>query len=520
MWVGQDGLTQCDKDSTEAPSAALCELVGTDGIAYAEACCLQEECWQITGGCAARDENLSDENRKILESNPHCDTEQECTNLQGHEDWAIDVETCQLHPHAEREGDATIDGFMMIVLLFAIVFVAKSAYDQWQDMQAEQGADSHADQGAAADHEKPAVEEMDPVKYIVLNTATVRRGPDADSDKLGELKAKQMIECVEKTTNAAGLEAVRMMKKGDGNPLDGGWVKTVTSKGKQLLHQLPGAQFPGDPSPHMLPKKEIESAIQESLSNLSLLPDGDIDAAKVLQQLAYALQVPIILHTDAHKHQRVLKSVSLFSAMPPAELKPIVESIEVLNFYAGQEVISEDARDQDMYVVMEGTAECTKLGVNDGGPIAQYSKGDFFGERAALANEPRAATVSATSDLTVLKLDRTGYNAVLDSANANVDAVHSMQKKYEQTCGTPPPRQRRQNINALGRSAHAMGAHGGPTVMGAMRAARRRGSDSSSTLAPAPSLAPVSVNAGAKPGSPRRYSDPEVSASANASVLA
>ena len=107
-----------------------------------------------------------------------------------------------------------------------------------------------------------------------------------------------------------------------------------------------------------------------------------IDAAKVLQQLANALQVPVILHTDAHKHQRMLKSVSLFSSMPPVELKPIIESIEVLNFYAGQEVISEDARDQDMYVVMEGTAECTKLGVNDGGPIAQYAKGDFFGERA------------------------------------------------------------------------------------------------------------------------------------------
>ena len=64
--------------------------------------------------------------------------------------------------------------------------------------------------GAASNggHDAPAVEEMEPVKYLVLNTSTVRRGPNADSEKLGEFKAKQMIECVEKTTNAAGLEVL------------------------------------------------------------------------------------------------------------------------------------------------------------------------------------------------------------------------------------------------------------------------------------------------------------------------
>lgn len=517
-WVGEDDI-KCEKEPTEPPTIAFCEMRGTDDQLAAEACCLVDQCWQITGGCASHDEELSEENRALLVQHPHCDTKNACDSLQGHEDWAIDPETCQLTSSAERDGDAAIDGFMWILLAAALVFCAMSGYQQWKEAQEGDQTDPHADgahHSTSTSHDKAVEEMVDPVKYLVLNTATVRRGPDADSDKMGELKSKQMIECVEKTTNAAGLEVLRLKKKGDGSPIDGGWVKTVTSKGKQLLHQLPGAQFPGDPSPHILPKDEIEAAIQEALTNLTLLPKMDIDAAKVVQQLANSLQVQIILQTDAHKHQRVLKSVPLLSNMTTVELRPIIESVEVLHFTTGQDIISEDATDQDMYVVMEGTAVCTKLGVNDGGPIAQYGKGDFFGERAALANEPRAATVTADSDLTVLKLDRSAYNLVLDSANADVEVVHSLQKKYQQTCGTPQPRVRRQTQVTYARGHGGLGAHGGPSVFGAIKGARRgptggrRGSDTSTNL----EYAQQAVDAGTKPGSPRRYSDPEVSATA------
>ena len=107
----------------------------------------------------------------------------------------------------------------------------------------------------------------------------------------------------------------------------------------------------------------------------------------------------------------------------------------------------------------------------------------------------------------MLKLDRSAYNLVLDSANVDVDVVHSLQKNYQQTCGTPPPRQRRQQVN-YARAGATLGAHGGPSVMGAFKGAfkggGRRGSATLETAdAPAPALR-------SKPGSPRRYSDPEV----------
>jgi hypothetical protein len=52
-------------------------------------------------------------------------------------------------------------------------------------------------------------------------------------------------------------------------------------------------------------------------------------------------------------------------------------------------------------------------GVNNELPIMHYEAGDFFGERAMLVNEPRAATVTAEADLCVLRLDRSAYELVL-----------------------------------------------------------------------------------------------------------
>jgi cAMP-dependent protein kinase regulator len=50
---------------------------------------------------------------------------------------------------------------------------------------------------------------------------------------------------------------------------------------------------------------------------------------------------------------------------------------------------------------------------NTGQEIMQYKEGDYFGERALLQNEPRAANVIATSNCKMLLIDRHSFKRLL-----------------------------------------------------------------------------------------------------------
>lgn len=64
---------------------------------------------------------------------------------------------------------------------------------------------------------------------------------------------------------------------------------------------------------------------------------------------------------------------------------------------------------------MSGTAIATKT-LEPGKPavkVHDYKEGEYFGERALLKNEPRAANIVATSRLQVVSLDRKSFTRLL-----------------------------------------------------------------------------------------------------------
>jgi cAMP-dependent protein kinase regulator len=78
-------------------------------------------------------------------------------------------------------------------------------------------------------------------------------------------------------------------------------------------------------------------------------------------------------------------------------------------------VIKEGSEGDIFYLIMSGKATATKT-LTPGKPatqVASYSEGDYFGERALLKNEPRAANVIAESELQVILLDRKSFRRLL-----------------------------------------------------------------------------------------------------------
>ena len=80
------------------------------------------------------------------------------------------------------------------------------------------------------------------------------------------------------------------------------------------------------------------------------------------------------------------------------------------------------------YILEEGTCEATKT-LEPGKPdtiIKEYSVGDYFGERALIKGEPRAANIIASSEtVKVISLDRISFKRLLgpieDILKRNID---------------------------------------------------------------------------------------------------
>lgn len=80
-----------------------------------------------------------------------------------------------------------------------------------------------------------------------------------------------------------------------------------------------------------------------------------------------------------------------------------------------------------MYVLTEGALACSKVfaGTTEPKHLKDYVPGEGFGELALLYNAPRAATITATADSALMKLDRGTFNHIVK------DAAQRKREKYE-----------------------------------------------------------------------------------------
>ena len=93
-----------------------------------------------------------------------------------------------------------------------------------------------------------------------------------------------------------------------------------------------------------------------------------------------------------------LANVPLFRACSKQDLRHIARLADYDTCRAGDVLVREGRRGNELYVIVNGEAEITRDGVT----IATLKPGDYFGELAVLRPAPRTATVTATSDMDVL----------------------------------------------------------------------------------------------------------------------
>jgi len=115
-------------------------------------------------------------------------------------------------------------------------------------------------------------------------------------------------------------------------------------------------------------------------------------------------------------YQTFLAKVSLLKGLFPYERAKIADSLEPIYFNKGDVVIRQGQTEADkFYIIEKGEVEVTKADATGKNAVFAMSLGvgGYFGELALLRNEPRAATVSAKTDVKLLAISREHFSQVL-----------------------------------------------------------------------------------------------------------
>jgi CRP-like cAMP-binding protein len=113
--------------------------------------------------------------------------------------------------------------------------------------------------------------------------------------------------------------------------------------------------------------------------------------------------------TQLHEYEQFLAKVDLLAPLSSRERAKIAEALEEVGFGKGETIMKQGDPGDCMYILREGDVSCTIEGTE----VKRYKPGEYFGERALLKDEPRAATLTCLSDVVALRLDRAAFSLLL-----------------------------------------------------------------------------------------------------------
>jgi CRP/FNR family transcriptional regulator, cyclic AMP receptor protein len=117
-----------------------------------------------------------------------------------------------------------------------------------------------------------------------------------------------------------------------------------------------------------------------------------------------------MLHKDGKIE--LLKTVPLFSRCTRKQIGAIARLADLTQVPAGTRLIAEGAIGGEFMIIVEGTGEVRRRGRK----IDSLGPGDFIGEVALISSGRRNATVSTTSDVSLLVVTARQFWTLLEEA--------------------------------------------------------------------------------------------------------
>ena len=120
-----------------------------------------------------------------------------------------------------------------------------------------------------------------------------------------------------------------------------------------------------------------------------------------------------------------LKNTPLFADVEDEQLKKVATFATLESAVEGKTIIREGGYSNDFYIIDDGTVKVER----EGEQVAELGPGDVFGEQGLLEKQARSATVTATSDVRLIKIEHWELSRMKQSMP---DVVDQLRQKVEQ----------------------------------------------------------------------------------------
>jgi CRP-like cAMP-binding protein len=123
----------------------------------------------------------------------------------------------------------------------------------------------------------------------------------------------------------------------------------------------------------------------------------------------------LVMKSSAKSLMGTLKSVEILKSLKQTQIVALADALSEVKYKSGESVITQGEVGEKFFVIQKGSVKCV---VDPGNgekakEVLRLGAGSYFGERALLSNNPRAASVIAVSALTCLQISREAFENVL-----------------------------------------------------------------------------------------------------------
>ncbi|GBG33610.1 cGMP-dependent protein kinase 1 [Hondaea fermentalgiana] len=131
--------------------------------------------------------------------------------------------------------------------------------------------------------------------------------------------------------------------------------------------------------------------------------------------------------------EHFLKQVPDLSHLTPQELSRLADAVEEEEFEAGSVILREGEIGETFYIILSGEVKYSK---REEGDVGTGTTGSYFGHKALLTDEKRAATVTALTKVSVLTMGRDDFVTLLgslqDLVNRRLDPAETKEETPEE----------------------------------------------------------------------------------------